>query len=254
MKPVQEELKQIRLEKGISLEEISKKTKIRLDFLERIDEGDFSVTPMPYIRAFLREYAEFLGIDPKLVMMKLDNKVETILPQKPGKKAAQKSAPITTVGSETVNKQSEQIEETVVTSEDNVITESETIIDKPEPENDEIQISLFKVPGETEEDVQQLDDNHEDNLTKNTDTQEEEIPLSKENGIEKTDITPPQAEETIENELTAEEPELPEISGKRKPLVIEVPDSTNKIFFVILLSIIFIIALIIVFLNRGSLF
>ncbi len=254
MKPVQEELKQIRLKKGIGLEEISRKTKIRLDFLERIEEGDFSVTPMPYVRAFLREYGEYVGVDPNIVMMKLDNKIETILPQKPVITAAPKSAPISAEGSETVNKQSEEAKETAAASEDNEITVSETTVDKPEPENDEAQTSLFKVSGETGEDVQQPDDNREDNLTKDAETPEEEIPLSKENSIEKTDITPAQAEKTIENELTAEENDLPEVSGRRKPLVIEVPDSTDKIFFVILLSIIFIIALIIVFLNRGSLF
>ncbi len=36
MKPLHEELREIRLKAGISLEEISKKTKIRYDYLQRI--------------------------------------------------------------------------------------------------------------------------------------------------------------------------------------------------------------------------
>ena len=83
MKTLHEELKEIRLKKGISLEKISEITKIRLDFLERIEEGDYSVTPEPFVRAFLREYAEVVDIDPHLAMLKLDNKVSTIHPQKP---------------------------------------------------------------------------------------------------------------------------------------------------------------------------
>ena len=81
MKSLHEELKIVRLQRGISLEEIVKETKIRLDFLERIEEGDYTVTPTPFVRAFLREYAEVVGIDPNLVMQKLDKKIDSILIQ-----------------------------------------------------------------------------------------------------------------------------------------------------------------------------
>src|SRR3989339_495413 len=82
MKTLHEELKEIRLTQNTSLKTIAEKTKIRLDFLEKLEEGDYTIAPMPYIRAFLREYAETVGIDPNLVIQKLDNKINSILPGK----------------------------------------------------------------------------------------------------------------------------------------------------------------------------
>jgi transcriptional regulator with XRE-family HTH domain len=79
MKPLHEELKTVRLEKNISLQDISDKMRIKLDFLERIEEGDYSISPMPFLRAFLREYAEAVEIDPQLVMQKFDNKIDSII-------------------------------------------------------------------------------------------------------------------------------------------------------------------------------
>ena len=76
MKPLHKELKEIRLEKGIELKEISEKTKIRLDYLQSIEEGDFTVAPEPFLRAFLREYGEFVGVDPKLVILKYEKKIK----------------------------------------------------------------------------------------------------------------------------------------------------------------------------------
>lgn len=60
-----EKLKKIRLEKGISLEEVQKKTKINLNILKAI-EGDSITNLEPiYIKGFLKIYCKFLGVDPK---------------------------------------------------------------------------------------------------------------------------------------------------------------------------------------------
>ena len=83
MKPLHEELKGIRLEKGITLEDISQITKIRIHFLEQLEAGDFSGIPMPYIRAFLREYGKVIGVDPIRVMAKLDKKTTTVRDEPP---------------------------------------------------------------------------------------------------------------------------------------------------------------------------
>jgi len=74
MKALHTELKDIRIERGITLEDIYRTTKIRISFLERIEEGDFSVAPELFVRAFLREYAEAVGVDPGRVMARLDGK------------------------------------------------------------------------------------------------------------------------------------------------------------------------------------
>jgi len=57
-------LKSIRLEKGISLEEISNETKIRVDNLLLIEKEDFDRLPAEvYVKGFLRAYAKTVGAD-----------------------------------------------------------------------------------------------------------------------------------------------------------------------------------------------
>ncbi len=63
-----EVLKKQRLEKHISLMDISVETRINVRFLEAIEAGDFHVLPQTYVRAFLREYAAFVGMNPDEVM------------------------------------------------------------------------------------------------------------------------------------------------------------------------------------------
>ena len=57
-------LKSIRFEKGISLEEISNETKIRMDTLLLIEKDDLAGLPVEvYVKGFLRAYAKALGAD-----------------------------------------------------------------------------------------------------------------------------------------------------------------------------------------------
>jgi len=78
MKPLHEELKELRLEKGVSLEDIYAVTKIRPALLEKLEEGDFTIAPEPFLRAFLREYAEAAGIDPDRVIARYEKKTSSI--------------------------------------------------------------------------------------------------------------------------------------------------------------------------------
>lgn len=64
LKQFGEELKQLRLEKKISLVDISTETRINVKFLEAIERGEFHILPQTYVRAFLREYATILDLDP----------------------------------------------------------------------------------------------------------------------------------------------------------------------------------------------
>ncbi len=79
MKALHIELKDIRIQRGITIEDIHRTTKIRTSFLESIEEGDFSVAPELFIRAFLREYAEAIGIDPKRVLARQEGKTVSLL-------------------------------------------------------------------------------------------------------------------------------------------------------------------------------
>ncbi len=66
------ELKSAREAKDISLQEISSKTKIDMKFLKAIEVGDFDVLPDVYLKAFLKEYAKNVDLDPNQIIQKYD--------------------------------------------------------------------------------------------------------------------------------------------------------------------------------------
>lgn len=64
MKTAGEILKKTREKQGLTLEEIAKKTRIRLDFLRAVEEGDYKkLPPLVYIKGFIRNYALVLNLD-----------------------------------------------------------------------------------------------------------------------------------------------------------------------------------------------
>ena len=56
-------LKLIREEKNISLEEISKSTRIRISYLEAIENGDFDKIPSVYDKLFFQSYLEAIKVE-----------------------------------------------------------------------------------------------------------------------------------------------------------------------------------------------
>lgn len=66
------ELKAKREEEDISLETINQKTRIDLKFLKAIDDGNFAIIDEVYIRAFIREYAKIVGLDPDKIIKKYE--------------------------------------------------------------------------------------------------------------------------------------------------------------------------------------
>ena len=69
------ELKAAREAKGIPLAQIADITRIAEEHLQAIERGKLDVLPQVYIRAFLREYAEVVGLSPDDVMRKYDCKI-----------------------------------------------------------------------------------------------------------------------------------------------------------------------------------
>ncbi|WP_379126666.1 helix-turn-helix domain-containing protein [Paenibacillus sp. sgz500958] len=58
-------LKEARLQKGMSLDDVQEVTKIRKKYLEAIETGDYKVLPGSfYVRAFIKTYAEAVGVNP----------------------------------------------------------------------------------------------------------------------------------------------------------------------------------------------
>ncbi len=58
-----ERLKEIRLEKGISLDDTHRKTKIQLNILKAIEEDQFAYMNPVYLKGFIKIYCKFLGVD-----------------------------------------------------------------------------------------------------------------------------------------------------------------------------------------------
>ncbi len=58
-------LKKIRLEKGLTIEEVHKKTKIHLNVLKAIEEDSLVNLSPVYVKGFLNIYCKFLEVDPK---------------------------------------------------------------------------------------------------------------------------------------------------------------------------------------------
>lgn len=68
-----EELAQVRLAKGISLIDINAETRVNIKFLEAIERGQFQILPQAYVRAFLKEYALSLSLDPNEILQRYDS-------------------------------------------------------------------------------------------------------------------------------------------------------------------------------------
>jgi cytoskeleton protein RodZ len=63
---VGEQLRQVRQERNVTLEEIALGTHIKLHYLQAIEAGDFNRLPSPVqAHGFMRAYASYLGLDPE---------------------------------------------------------------------------------------------------------------------------------------------------------------------------------------------
>jgi cytoskeletal protein RodZ len=69
---IAEELKEARIKNNLTLKQLSAKTRIDLKFLEAMEEGNFSFLPELYVKAFLKEYSTFTGLNPEIILRKYD--------------------------------------------------------------------------------------------------------------------------------------------------------------------------------------
>ena len=67
------ELKDLRISKEISLEDLEFKTKINIKYLNAIEQGDFDILPTPYLRLFIRAYALEIGGNAERALEQLDS-------------------------------------------------------------------------------------------------------------------------------------------------------------------------------------
>ncbi|MBT3946583.1 MAG: hypothetical protein HOF39_00275 [Candidatus Marinimicrobia bacterium] len=100
------ELKLIRQDQEIDLEEIHNRTKINLNYLQAIEDGKFDLLPNTYMRLFIRAYATEIGANPDEAISNL----EIYLGQKtdkPARKKKESSPPKET------NQSPEEVDESV---------------------------------------------------------------------------------------------------------------------------------------------
>lgn len=71
-------LQETRERLGISLEEVERSTRIRSHHLEAIERGDFEMLPSAVqARGFLRNYAEFLGLEANSILLEYADKIQS---------------------------------------------------------------------------------------------------------------------------------------------------------------------------------
>nr|WP_285857061.1 RodZ domain-containing protein [Mesobacillus subterraneus] len=71
-------LKEAREAKGLSLDELQSITKIQKRYLLGIEEGNYSMMPGKfYVRAFIKQYAEAVGLDPDQLFEQYKNEIPT---------------------------------------------------------------------------------------------------------------------------------------------------------------------------------
>lgn len=71
-----EELKEARIKNNLTIKQLSAKTRIDLKFLEAMEEGNFSFLPDLYVKAFVKEYASFTGLNPEIILKKYEAAIE----------------------------------------------------------------------------------------------------------------------------------------------------------------------------------
>lgn len=75
-------LKKAREQRSLSLEDIQDLTKIRKRYLEAIEDGNYSVLPGSfYVRAFVKNYAEAVGLDAEEVLRLYNKEIPSTVPE-----------------------------------------------------------------------------------------------------------------------------------------------------------------------------
>ncbi len=67
--------------RNISLEEVSKFTKIKQHHLKAIEEGKPELLPpTPYVKGYLNVYAKYLTLDPRTIVLRYEEYLRSLIP------------------------------------------------------------------------------------------------------------------------------------------------------------------------------
>ncbi|APP02608.1 helix-turn-helix domain-containing protein [Lactobacillus delbrueckii] len=90
MSGIGEQLRKAREAKGLSISDIEKATKIQSRYLEAIENNDFDKLPGDfYVRAFIRQYAQIVGLDGKELLRQYQGEVANEVSQPAASSPAQ---------------------------------------------------------------------------------------------------------------------------------------------------------------------
>ncbi len=77
-----EQLNKARTEKGVSLEEAAAATKIKIEYLRALEEGDYPrLPPRAYVKGFLKIYGHYLSLDYPLLLQFYEESFQSQEPQ-----------------------------------------------------------------------------------------------------------------------------------------------------------------------------
>jgi transcriptional regulator with XRE-family HTH domain len=90
------ELRDARLRQGLTLAQVERQTRIRIKYLEALEQGNYSLLPSGvHARGFLRSYARLLGLDGDLAVARFEDIMAG------GRRRGRRSAPIPALVDET---------------------------------------------------------------------------------------------------------------------------------------------------------
>jgi transcriptional regulator with XRE-family HTH domain len=77
-------LREAREQRQMTLADVADATLINVDHLRAIEQGRIDILPEAYVRAFMREYATVIGLDPAIMMQKYDRERAAVSPPEGG--------------------------------------------------------------------------------------------------------------------------------------------------------------------------
>lgn len=84
MDEIGQKLRDARLEKGYTIDDLQQITKIQKRYLLAIEEGNFDALPGDfYVRAFIKQYASVVGLDPDALMEQYQQDIPSVKPVVP---------------------------------------------------------------------------------------------------------------------------------------------------------------------------
>ena len=67
-----QELKKAREKAEVTLQNLSARSRLDIKFLQAMENGDFSFLPEIYVKAFIKDYAKFIGLDENEIIKKYE--------------------------------------------------------------------------------------------------------------------------------------------------------------------------------------